>query len=184
MRYMPRHAETCRTANLFVIALFSSTMRTSSKAAIAAAVVASWHSLGDGGAVVSAFVVPTGARAHLASKASTSRMMVGAGAARYAAVAAPAQLTMDLSSITAPDVRGVSLPSVELPSVDLTDTEPSLQSLLDKVSPQVQALLNYVAAELNNSWAAYVAKLTAGDSATIAVTAVSSIKTVLSWSCR
>ena len=51
-------------------------MRTSSKAAIAAAVVASWHSLGDGGAVVSAFVVPTGARAHLASKASTSRMMV------------------------------------------------------------------------------------------------------------
>ena len=150
-------------------------MRTSSKAAIAAAVVASWHSLGDGGAVVSAFVVPTGARAHLASKASTSRMMVGAGAARYAAAAAPAQLTMDLSSITAPDVRGVSLPSVELSSVDLTDIEPALQSLLDKVSPQVQALLNYVAAELNTSWAAYVAKLTAGDSATITVTGWSAL---------
>jgi len=49
--------------------------RTSNKAAIAAAVVASLHSLGDGGAVVSAFVVPTGGRAHLASEASSSRMM-------------------------------------------------------------------------------------------------------------
>jgi len=80
--HMPRHAETCRTANLILLSFrhctfLQSTMRTSSKAAIAAAVVASWHRLGDGGAVVSAFVVPTGARAHLASKASTSRMMVG-----------------------------------------------------------------------------------------------------------
>lgn len=75
--HMPRHAETCRASIFSSLALHvSSTMRTSSKAAIAAAVVASWHSLGDGGAVVSAFVVPTGARAHLASKASTSRMMV------------------------------------------------------------------------------------------------------------
>ena len=75
---MPRHAE-CARQNLLLrhFSALCSTMRTrtSNKAAIAAAVVASLHSLGDGGAVVSAFVVPTGGRAHLASEASASRMM-------------------------------------------------------------------------------------------------------------
>lgn len=83
-------------------------------------------------------------------------------------------------AISVPDV---SLPSVVMPSVDLPDIDLSIppevqsqiQSLLDKLSPQVQALLNYVASELSASWAAYVAKLTGGDSPTITATGWSAL---------
>ena len=83
-------------------------------------------------------------------------------------------------AITVPDVSlpSVELPSVDLPNIDLSippEVQSQIQSLLDKLSPQVQALLNYVASELSASWAAYVAKLTGGDSATITATGWSAL---------